>query len=192
MKKFLKIISIFTAAAVLLGLMCLSIALFYPGATQNILMFSANKILQGMTVRDLVIKKQVYRLPRQFTFKDVSWTLTQGRETYVMSFGAVQVSQIMDIISSGKGGVLQLKDGMVKVSAFRLEGVDVRLVSKSMPEWAGRVSVKEAESNGFKVRDIDAQAVMTSQEAVLSGINGDSYRGKVMGSAHIYFVPEPK
>jgi len=189
MKTLFKTLFILIGVAVIAAFACLYIVCSSERVMQNVLMSSTNKFLEGMTVRDLVIKNQVCDLPRKFTFEDVSLKLEQGEETYAMSFRAVQISEVMSLICSGKGAVLQLKDGSVKASTFRLDGLDVKIVSKSMQKWGGGVSVKEAESNGFQVRDIDAKTVITSKDAAISGINGDSYKGKVMGNAHVYFMP---
>lgn len=190
MKKILKIFSLILVITALLFFTCLSIVLFNPRAMQNILMFGANKFLEEMTVRDLVIKHQVCGLPsRQLTFEDVSWTLEHGEESYAVNFKAVRISKVMNIIYSGKGVLLQLDGGTVKASTLRLEGLYAEILSENREKWAGSVSVKEAESNNFQVRDIQAEAVITPKEADISGINGDSYKGRVMGSVHVYFVP---
>jgi len=188
MKISLKIISIFLLVTVIVTSTFLLTVLFYPKAMQNVLIFSANKFLKDVAVRDLVIAHQVCNLPRQFTFKDVSLTLEQGQEAYAMSFKTIRISEIPNIFS-GKKAVLEVKGGAVKSSSFQAEGIDVALVSETIEKWAGQASVKNAQSNGFKAYDINADVAITSEQAVILDINGDSYKGKVTGRAHVYFVP---
>ena len=82
-----------------------------------------------------------------------------------------------------------MKGGAIKASSFQAEGLNVELVSESIDKWVGEASIENAQSNGFKVYDINAKMVITSQEAVISGINADSYKGKIAGNAYVYFVP---
>ncbi|MDP8266403.1 MAG: hypothetical protein P9M07_05595 [Candidatus Aceula meridiana] len=191
MKIFLKILFILIVLTVIVGFAIFLTACSSPKIMGSILMFSSNKFLADVTMNDLVIKNQACNLPRQFTLEDVSLTLKQGKDTYMMSFGEIKISEVMNIFSSGKGTILQIKEGAVRSSAFRLEGLNIELVSESMQKWSGPASAKKVESNGFQVKGINAKVVVTDKDAVISGISGDSYKGKITGNAHVYFVPTP-
>jgi len=190
MKTFLKV---FFALLFFIFILCIA-GLFIisssPAVMQNLVMFGADNLWDNITIRNLVIKKQDCAFPKQCTFHDVSLSLEQGEETYILSFKTITISGMTEIISSGKGMTLQVRGGTVKSSAFRLDGLRVDLTSEHAKKWIGPVSVKEAESNGFQVRDIHAKAVMESKEAVLSDISGDSYQGKITGTATVYFMPK--
>ncbi|MDD5672497.1 MAG: hypothetical protein PHN49_12760, partial [Candidatus Omnitrophica bacterium] len=171
------------------GIVFVCVVFSSPQVMQQTIMSGANTFLKDISLRDLVIESQACYFPKEFIFAEVSGTLERDKEIYEFRFEAIQLSDILKLIFFQDGTTLEIRNGSLKASSFRLDGLDAQLRHQDQKQWSGPVSVSEAESQGLHAANIRAQIVIKSKEVAIPDISADAYQGKVAGNGYLYFLP---
>jgi len=189
-KKFFKTVKVLIGI-IFLGLIVSISAIFLSTMIlEKAVLFVVQHAVEDIAIQTLAIAEHECNLSGKFLLDGVSVVVKQAEEEIEIDFKKIELLDFVSLIF-GKGKTeIVMRDGTIKTALYKLDGLDVNLVSENNAVWEGPITIEKARCSGFIAKNIAAQGKMDLEEMFLSNIHGEAYDGNFKGEARVTVIPQ--